>query len=140
MRKPKKEESVTQKNFKICVICDRPHKAKTETCNTCNRKKKALNQKLKDKGINYKHGFSNGKIVYLKQIYKVDDIIDYLMEDVRRCFMTGHSTKKERNELKKEIKRDNCEQKHHDFEKWTECIPAYIKQFMSMYPLKEFLT
>ena len=75
MRKPKKEESVTQKNFKICVICDRPHKAKTETCNTCNRKKKALNQKLKDKGINYKHGFSNSKIVYLKQIYKVDDII-----------------------------------------------------------------
>ena len=56
MRKPKKEESVTQKNFKICVICDRPHKAKTETCNTCNRKKKALNQKLKDKDINYKHG------------------------------------------------------------------------------------
>lgn len=140
MRKPKKEESVTQKNFKICVICDRPHKAKTETCNTCNRKKKALNQKLKYKGINYKHGFSNSKIVYLKQIYKVDDIIDYLMEDVRRCFMTGHSTKKERNELKKEIKRDNCEQKHHDFEKWTECIPAYIKQFMSIHPLKEFLT
>ena len=43
MRKPKKEESVTQKNFKICVICDRPNKAKTETCNTCNRKKKEMN-------------------------------------------------------------------------------------------------
>ena len=137
-RKITSKTYIDKNNFKICTICERPYSTPGKhCCKLCKSKIRELNRMIDNNG--YKYGISIAKIVYLKEIYKVNDIFDYLKSDLRKCY-TGNVSYKDRMEFKRNIRKEHRESKQIEYKKWEDEIPFYVYQLINKHQTKELLT
>lgn len=133
-RKNKKRS--IERPIKICTLCEKPHKSKTQLCPICNKKSKELGNIIPH--VNGKASIS--KLLWLKQKYETQDVFTLLKN--KPSLYWDNSNKKDRLELKRDIrtyhKSDEYKQEH--YKKWQTEIPLYIINEMKKHKTKELLT
>lgn len=116
----------TQRGIKICLLCEQPHKMKTQCCAICNKRVKDLD-------------ISIAKLLALKHRYGVKDVFR-LMEDKPYLLKSKFDHKGVllcKHEAKEEIKE---KYKRSEYTKWESEIPLYIIRTMKHYPTRKLLT
>lgn len=138
-RNNKPYRPVTAKNFKVCTLCEKPYTTPGQCCRTCKQGMRELKGLLNPERSGPTYGVSISKLLFLKHVFNVDNIIDYVKEDIRRLYIGG-STKQDRLLLKRTVRKEQRELRHINYIKWETTIPSYISILMKENPDKEFLT
>ena len=116
---------------KICPICDKPHKQKTQCCAKCNRELKNIvdilypnaNEKTKPKKA------SIGRIIEIKQQYNINEnVFDFIRENKDKVVKVKYN-KKGWIQKKKEFNINDYLK--NEYKKWNSKIPAYILELFN---------
>lgn len=122
-----KDDLPVRPKDKICPICEKPHKTRTQCCVYCNKKRKHF-------------GVSIQKALYLKEVLGVDDIF---IEFEKKPFLIKSKVDyKIAQSTKKKIRQNHSsvDYRYTDYKKWEGVVPDYIKRMFNKYKAKEFLT
>lgn len=113
--------------IKICVLCEKPHYARSQLCTMCHNKKNSTNMSIR-------------KLVYFKKLYNVQDVF-LLMEKKPELFNVKIDYK-ESLVIKGQERakfRDPSYFKE-NYQKWESDIPQYIKDLFKRKQQYELLT
>lgn len=115
------------KHLKFCILCEKPHKIRTQICSVCLKKKNDFEISIR-------------RLVYLREKYKTKDIFGFLKEnpEVQKDFVEL----KEASLLRRQIKMVQTSEsyKKEKYEKWISDIPQYITDFMEQKPNYKLIT
>ena len=116
---------------KVCLLCSKPTKAKTELCQSCSRNKKKLAERLSEySGREVKHA-SNKILIFLKQRYDADDIFALIEEHPGMYFEARGVPREIRNKVKRDYKQHVRETEEYDVE---EKIPNFAYTMLGLRP------
>lgn len=136
MPRKKKESNKIERPLKICTLCERPHRTKTQLCFSCNSKSKKLADIL---SLTYGKT-SISKLLWLKEKYNTDDVFDLVTK--KPYLYRQVAANDTRKDLKREVRayHRSDEYKTQDYTKWQTKIPSYIIDEMKNHSTKQFLT
>lgn len=123
----KNEYKVNTTKVKVCTLCEKPHRCRTQLCTKCNKQSKDLKVSIT-------------KLLTLKYYYKTNDIFKILEE---KPFLLHSKVNKEKAlEFKRNIREyhRSSEYRREEYKKWECNIPPYIINAMKKYPMRELLT
>lgn len=130
--KTKESKPIAARPIKRCKVCEKPHKVKSQLCPTCKTRAKTIS----------KYPLSIGSLLYLKQHYRVDDILGYLEKEPWKVNALSKATKADRKYAKFENNSD-IEGKYNSttkYKKYESDIPVYVTDVVKKYPHIALLT
>lgn len=136
--KNNKDKKAQHKSIKICSICEKPHKAKTQCCLSCSRKlhdiKPIVEPFSKQKKV------SITKVINIKVKYNVTDVFEFIKKNPS-VWKTLDSHKK-RLEVKRTLREyhRSDEYRYSNYKKWEGDIPLYILEIFKNSPTKQFIS
>lgn len=125
---------------KICPICDKPHKQKTQCCAKCNKELKNIVDILYPNSSkeNRPKKASIGRIIKIKQQYNVkSNVFNFIRKNKNEVVKVRYD-KKEWIQKKKEFNIDNYLKDK--YKKWNSDIPSYILELFNNREDITFLT
>lgn len=137
-KKSKKTKPIVERVLKICPICEKPHKMRTQCCVKCNRELLDI-QKIVEPRSKYRKASIN-KVVNIKQKYKSIDVFSLIKSNPEVWYTLDHSSK--RKEEKRNIREHqrSDDYRKQEYQKWEGEIPMYIYNLMKNHYNKQLLT
>lgn len=116
-----------RKDYKVCLLCQKPHKCKTQLCFKCNKARKDLD-------------ISISKLLMLKKLYQCNDVYSLLNE---KPYLLNSKIDHNTSLLnKRNVKKyyDSYDYKNTSYKKWNSEIPLFISKEMEKYPTRKLMT
>ena len=111
---------------KRCVICEKPYQGKNQSCPSCKQRARSLGR----------YPLSINNLLYLKYLYKKDDILGYLEKYPEKVGALKGATKNDRKYAKYEMVSAFKDEYSSDtkYKKFESNIPIYVKDVVKKYP------
>lgn len=138
-KKKKNKNNTIVKSAKICPICEKPHKMRTQCCSKCNSELIHIQDVIKPKRRHKK--VSINKVMSIKNKYKTLEVFDLIRKNPQ-IWYSDLVTREERLRQKREVRayQRSEEYRNQNYQKWESETPMYIHELMKLHPSKKLLT
>lgn len=131
--KPQEERIV-----KICPICEKPHKKKTQCCKECNVQLRELKDIVEPKSVYSK--VSINKVMNVKNKFNPVDVFKLIKDNPTIWYKVDKRDKRLEDKRNIRAYQRSEDYRKQNYKKWENEIPMYIYKFMEKYPSKKFIT